>query len=119
MRVRQLDPRAALAHPLWWASLALLVVNDHVLKGAGILPSQVTGKLSDFAGMIVAPPLLARIVGVRSRRGMLACAALVAVVFSALKVCAPLAEAVTAWTGRWGIPCRIWRDPWDLMAVPF
>jgi len=56
-------PPRALSHPLWWAALALLVANDHVLKGAGLLPESLTGKLSDFAGMIVAPPLLGALIG--------------------------------------------------------
>ena len=46
-----LRPSRALLHPLWLGSLALLVLNDHVLKGAGLLPGVLTGKLSDFAGV--------------------------------------------------------------------
>ncbi len=50
------------------AALALLVVNDHVLKGAfeGEWPGLLTGKLSDVVGPIVAAVLLAssiRLVG--------------------------------------------------------
>lgn len=57
-------PRA-FVHPLWWSALGLLLLNDHVLKHAGVLPNAVTGKLSDFAGMLVAPPLLALVLGPR------------------------------------------------------
>ena len=42
----------ALASPAAIASLLLLLVNDHVLKQAW--PGVVTGKLSDFAGLVVA-----------------------------------------------------------------
>jgi hypothetical protein len=41
-----------LAHPYFTCALALLALNDHVLKG--VAPSVVTGKLSDFAGLFVA-----------------------------------------------------------------
>jgi hypothetical protein len=59
LRPSFLDPRAGLAHPAWWLALALLALNDHVLKGAGLLPAWLTGKLSDVAGLVVAPVLLA------------------------------------------------------------
>ena len=36
------------------AALVVLVVNDHWLKG-GLLPGAVTGKLSDFAGLLYFP----------------------------------------------------------------
>lgn len=40
-------------------SLAVLVVNDHVLKA--VFGNWLTGKLSDFAGMVILPLLLAYI----------------------------------------------------------
>lgn len=43
------------------AALALLALNDHVLKGAGMLPGWLTGKLSDFTGLYFAPLLLAEL----------------------------------------------------------
>ncbi len=45
------DPRAAFHEPLWWGALAVLVANDHALKGSGLVPGALTGKLSDFAGL--------------------------------------------------------------------
>src|SRR5262245_28812425 len=57
---------AVLLHPLFLCALALLLVNDHLLKGAGILPGAITGKLSDLAGLIVAPVLVAALVGART-----------------------------------------------------
>ncbi len=46
-----------LQHPATWLSIALLLVNDHVLKV--LYPSWITGKLSDFAGLFFFPFLLA------------------------------------------------------------
>ena len=47
----------ALASPGFVLALVVLVLNDHVLKQA--YPGWVTGKLSDVAGLVVAPLLLA------------------------------------------------------------
>jgi hypothetical protein len=44
-------------HPATWMSIALLLINDHVLKN--INPSWVTGKLSDFAGIFFFPFIVA------------------------------------------------------------
>jgi hypothetical protein len=49
-------PGDALLHPAALLSIAVLVVNDHVLKAAW--PGLVTGKLSDFAGMVFFPLLM-------------------------------------------------------------
>lgn len=46
-------PGAGLLHPLSALCWLLLVVNDHVLKRA--CPGFVTGKLSDFAGVLLLP----------------------------------------------------------------
>jgi hypothetical protein len=46
-------PADGLLHPVAFLALALLVVNDHVLKA--FWPGFVTGKLSDVAGLVVAP----------------------------------------------------------------
>ncbi len=50
-----------LAHPLSLISLAVLLLNDHVLKL--LVPSWLTGKLSDFAGLFFFPFLLAALLG--------------------------------------------------------
>jgi hypothetical protein len=115
---RSLRPERAFLHPLWVGSLVLLVVNDHFFKGAGILHDIATGKLSDVAGMLVAPALLAAIAGVRTRRGLLAAHAAVAVVFAALEV-SPLAArfAEHAMTAA-GVPWKLWPDLTDLLALP-
>ena len=70
---------AALTHPLTLAALAALLVNDIALKRAWP-DAWATGKLSDLAWMIFAPPLLAYLLsflegfgalGGRARRGAL------------------------------------------------
>src|SRR5437762_1943110 len=43
----------ALASPLSLAAIAILLINDHLLKQ--VWPSFLTGKLSDFAGLYFAP----------------------------------------------------------------
>ncbi|MEM6990708.1 MAG: hypothetical protein AAF721_09430 [Myxococcota bacterium] len=111
-------PRRALVHPLWLGSLAVLALNDHVLKGAGILPDFATGKISDLAGMLVAPLLLAVVLGARSRRMWLAAHAAVALVFGAIQI---IPAAVTAWSAAMaavGSPWLITPDPTDLIALP-
>ena len=115
-------PRRALLHPLWLGSLAVLAVNDHVLKGAGVLPEFVTGKLSDVAGMLVAPLLLAAVLGTvfgaRGRRTWLLAHAAVALVFAGIQVVPAIA---TAWSGAMaglGFSWTITPDPTDLFTLP-
>jgi hypothetical protein len=53
-------------------AIGILAVNDHLLKG--VVPGLVTGKLSDAAGLLVAPPLLAVLVDpLRHRRLVRTC----------------------------------------------
>jgi hypothetical protein len=52
---------AALCHPFSLASIALLLLNDHLLKR--LAPSLLTGKLSDFAGLFFFPLLLGAVLG--------------------------------------------------------
>jgi len=79
-----------LATPVAIGAIALLVINDHVLKSA--YPGLVTGKLSDIAGMIFFPLLLAAACEqLGLRRGMktvVAAACMTAIVFTAIKLSA-------------------------------
>ncbi|MDF2093759.1 hypothetical protein P0Y31_15520 [Knoellia sp. 3-2P3] len=97
-------------------ALAVLALNDHVLKQAA--PSVVTGKLSDVAGLVVAPPLLA--VGLALLRvPRPAGVSLVAtgVGFVLVKTTEGGVDAANAlWSLLW--PTRILRDPTDLVALP-
>ena len=110
-------PRSPLTHPLPWAAAALLAVNDHVLKGAGVLPAWLTGKLSDFAGLFVAPLVVAALARAalrgRARASIdaAACAA-VAVGFALVKCWAPVN---VVWGALLGPTLR---DPSDLVALP-
>ncbi|MFO7561358.1 MAG: hypothetical protein R6X02_01840 [Enhygromyxa sp.] len=115
----ELAPARALLTPTWVAALALLVANDHWLKGSGLLPGALTGKLSDFAGMIVAPVLLASLLRVRSRRGLALCHLAVAVVFAGIQLSAGFAAQWSALMGLVGHPWIITCDPTDLIALPF
>ena len=81
-----LDPRRALATPLFATALLVLALNDHVLKGAGLLPGWLTGKLSDFAGLIVAPVVLAVLLRTRRRVGFAICLAAAVFFLGALQV---------------------------------
>lgn len=78
----------ALATPLAIFAIALLIVNDHVLKAA--YPGLVTGKLSDFAGLMFFPLLLsAASEQLGFRRGMatvIAATVVTGLVFAAIKV---------------------------------
>jgi outer membrane protein assembly factor BamB len=108
----------ALRHPAWWIALVVLVVNDHALKGAGLLPAAITGKLSDFAGLIVAPIVLAALCRARSRRGAAAAVVAVGVWFALVKALPPAAAAWEQLTALAGVPWRLVADPTDLIALP-
>ena len=116
---RGLQPARALLTPTWLGALALLVANDHWLKGSGLLPGVLSGKLSDFAGMLVAPALLAALLQARSRRALLACHVAVAAVFAGIQLWAGFAGQWSALMGLLGHPWAITCDPTDLIALPF
>lgn len=106
----------ALVHPLWLGALALLIANDHFFKGAGLLHDVATGKLSDVAGLIVAPALLAVILRVTTARGLAACHLAVGIGFSLIQISAPFAELMEAAMSAFG--WRLWPDLTDLLTLP-
>jgi len=110
--------RRALIHPLWLGALALLAINDHLLKGSGHLPGWLTGKLSDFAGLVVAPALLATLLRLSSRRGLVAAHVATGAVFAAIKIFPDAARAFEALTALTPFPWSITVDPTDLAALP-
>lgn len=63
------SPGALICHPAALAALGLLIVNDHLLKQ--VAPGFVTGKLSDFAGLIVFPLFLMAVVDLVTAAGRL------------------------------------------------
>lgn len=126
-----------LSHPVIAGAIGLLVLNDHVLKHA--CPGFVTGKLSDVAGMIFFPVLLAAIAErlLRRRDLLLASCLVTAAVFALVKT---VPEANVAYRVTWGamqwpffalralatgraLPriarVVLVRDPTDLAALPF
>lgn len=105
-----------LRSPVWWASLIILVLNDHVLKGSRV-PGIVTGKLSDLAGLVVAPVLVCALVRARSPVVRALCFAIVILPFSAIKVVPAATQAVAAGLSAVGIPSRLWTDWSDLIAL--
>jgi len=107
----------SLAHPLWVASLIVLVVNDHLLKGADVVPAVLTGKLSDFAGLLVAPALLAWLLG-ESRRARIAAHVAVGGVFAALQLLPGFAALWDGTLTSLGLPWHTVPDPTDLVALP-
>lgn len=94
--------------PLFVLALVTLALNDHVLKGAGLLPGVVTGKLSDVAGLLVAPLVLAWVLRVRSERGFAWAHVAVGVGFALIQI-----PSIAAW-----VPGHVWADPTDLLALP-
>jgi hypothetical protein len=112
-----------LLRPSALAALALLFLNDHLLKGGGVLPGWLTGKLSDAAGLYLFPIVLFVSVDAAVRAARLRCsrrtlafaaAALTAAVFT-------LAKAVPAvnrlMTSAWWGPMVL--DRTDLLMLPF
>jgi hypothetical protein len=120
-------------HPAVLSGLALLVVNDHLLKAT--FPGVVTGKLSDVAGLAFFPVLLWSIVEVLlstckrpwgpSRRLLVGCVVVTGLVFSSTKTWPPAAEAYRLALAilKWPVlgelaPVSFVVDPTDLLALP-
>ncbi|MCL1839315.1 MAG: hypothetical protein FWG47_08430 [Propionibacteriaceae bacterium] len=93
-----------LAKPWFFASVVLLALNDHVFKA--LWPGLITGKLSDFAGLVVVATLVSVLAG-RSVGIVLAGAG-----FAALKTVPGVAETVAPLLG--GVTLR---DTTDLIAL--
>ncbi|GIH62467.1 hypothetical protein [Microbispora siamensis] len=119
-------PQAAwLGHPATVTAIGLLIVNDRVLKP--LWPGVLTGKLSDLAGMLVAPPLLALLAAYAARiarrvppgdRTAAGAIALTGALFAWMKATETGAEAAArAWAVL--VPSsRVVADPTDLFALP-
>lgn len=108
---------AAFRSPIAWLALGVLVANDHVLKGSGVLPGWVTGKLSDFAGLVVAPLVACALLGARGRGARLFGFAAVVIPFVATKTVPEATRLVEALPRTLGLNGRLWTDPWDLVAL--
>jgi hypothetical protein len=103
-------------HPVPMSAAALMAVNDHVLKHAGVLPGWFTGKLSDVLGLFFFPMLLvslARALGVERRDGRVAVAmaAATGIVFTWINV----SPGPSEWLAPW---CHVTPDLTDLLTLP-
>ncbi len=112
---------AWLRHPASIAAIALLLLNDHVLKAA--YGTWWTGKLSDVAGLAFAPALLAVVLALvvpraRPRAVAAASIATTGAAFTLVKATtAGAAAASAAWTAVVG-PSVVRPDLTDLLALP-
>lgn len=117
LRIRADSPAlSTLRHPGWWFALSMLVLNDHVLKGSGTVPAIVTGKLSDFAGLLVASPLICLVCGDQTRARRAASLLLLAVAFTTINLSASASAALEDALSP--LSWQLWPDPTDLAALP-
>ncbi|WP_101787412.1 hypothetical protein [Nonomuraea indica] len=91
----------------------VLLLNDHLLKHTH--PGVVTGKLSDVAGLVVAPPLVALLL---AGRADLVATLATGALFTLVKTTETGAQTAShLWTLVAG-PSRVLADPTDLLALP-
>ncbi|WP_327000143.1 hypothetical protein OHA72_34075 [Dactylosporangium sp. NBC_01737] len=109
-----------LTHPVTVGAVALLLVNDHLLKAA--YPGPVTGKLSDVAGLAFAPALVAAVLcllvpRVPARVAAAAGLAGAGLAFTWVKATAAGAGFASA---AWSVvrPSTVLADVTDLAALP-
>lgn len=112
-------PGDFLLHPVFLASIGVLLLNDHLLKGVG--PAWLTGKLSDVAGLAMFPAVVVAVVEVGRRRlgltwplgprAFLVAAVATAVVFAATKTIPLAGDAYCSGAGwlQWALsaPARV------------
>ncbi|MDN5545067.1 MAG: hypothetical protein L0H03_07325 [Rhodococcus sp. (in: high G+C Gram-positive bacteria)] len=124
-------PGDLLLSPWALVSVSVILVNDHVLKGA--FGNTMTGKLSDVAGVFLFPLLLLSVLELLRRKlaGRAAIAWSIAVTgigFAAVKTVSPIGDAYEWVIGffRWTaggfrgelLPIVVFRDPSDLWVLP-
>lgn len=111
------DAVRVLASPVFVLALVVLVLNDHVLKQAW--PGLVTGKLSDVAGLVVAPLLLAvPLAAIGVRRPVTVAIGMTGIGFVFAKTSVAGAQATSAVWSLTGIPTLMRADVTDLVALP-
>ena len=97
---------------MFFVAALLLALNDHLLKGAGILPGAITGKLSDFCGVFLLPILVVRLTRIESRTIHGIVCATVAIAFALVKA-THFGNAIYG-----SILGETLIDPTDLIALP-
>ncbi len=113
---------AALTHPASLLAIALMLFNDFVLKAAA--PGWLTGKLSDFAGLVILPILAAGMLALlpwherwQTRAPILGGVLLVGAWFALVKSVPALNQAFVQVAARAGAPVRLVLDSGDLLAL--
>ena len=119
-------------HPLTLAAVAVLVINDWVLKPR-YGPSVITGKLSDVAGLVFAPVVLSAALGLAlfivaklgapvhprlTERRLVACIVATGAGFAAVKLSATAASWFVALVSALGRPAEVSLDRTDLLCLP-
>jgi len=126
-------PAGEFLHPIPVAALVILAVNDHVLKGGGIVPGAITGKLSDVMGFVFFPLLCTAILdtalwGVAHLGApvdfslrwwkLLAALAVTVTLMATIKLSPAASLAVADFLGAIWKPSQIVTDPTDLLTLP-
>jgi hypothetical protein len=96
---------------------AILVANDVWLKGHPLFPPVLTGKLSDFCGLIVAPLTLVLMFGLTSLTGRLLAFVVPVLTFVAVKLDERCAEWLVAALAMTGVSWKVQADPTDVVAL--
>ncbi|HEY0477101.1 MAG TPA: hypothetical protein VGD37_06235 [Kofleriaceae bacterium] len=125
-------PLGEALHPVTLAAVAVLAINDWVLK-PHLGPGLVTGKLSDLAGLVFAPIVLSAALGLAlhvaarlgarvdpslSRRRLIACTVATGAVFAAVKLDPGAARLLARLISQLGRPAAIALDRTDLLCLP-
>lgn len=140
-------PGETLLSPYVLLAVGVLLLNDHVLKGSGLLPAVLTGKLSDAAGLSFFPLFLEAVLEVAaaamgmsvqpSKTRLVMAVMATGFVFTGIQLSPTVSEA---WRWGWGAlqypfrlaaaglwqsplpalrPVASWPDPTDLAMLPF
>ncbi|MDJ0721851.1 MAG: hypothetical protein QNJ04_09480 [Desulfobacterales bacterium] len=109
--------KRTLTSPLLLCAVALMVVNDHVLKWVDLLPRTITGKLSDFAFLFFVPVVVAFGFRVKTRAGLVLSYALVGGLFAGINLSAHFSQMVEKLFAAVAVPLFLWPDPTDLVAL--
>ncbi|MDX9719437.1 MAG: hypothetical protein RBU37_01725 [Myxococcota bacterium] len=112
-----MQQRPAFADPLWLSALLLLALNDHVFKALGDAPL-ITGKLSDFAGLLVLPSALALLPWLRRPVPWRVLHLAIAVGFTLLQLSPHFVLALNSiLDATLGLTWTVFADPTDLFAL--
>lgn len=105
-------PGDAILDPVVLSAVALMAVNDHVLKGVG--PGWLTGKLSDVAGLVLLPMLLQAWVEV--------CQAVVGRFHgrsdAVLRIAVTVSVVGFTAVNVWAVAERAWQVTWGALQLP-